>query len=589
MRAFVVRRALLRACCVLAVLTLAVGESSEVANIVDAEADALGLDGDGADDDGLGEAAEAQLGEADDPKDSKDTEGKEPGDGSDPPKGGTEEEEKKDDGNDEEEAGEDRKKPNIDNLIGSIATFEKPGPLVPTSPGEYERIPNFEYQGNPANVKNQEECQKECNQQKECRSYSWNEDRGECQWSTGSLRYGHFWNFYSKEYDMNAFGQMIATKEYFRFKGLFAIDEDQNMKTIEDKSLSDCKDICNDDPKCESFSFHEGDNACLMGVSKVEYLKGWNYFERNRPPREPGGEWRPYHQRLDSYHRTLRNREKASLGIFAERDKKIRMKKVDKEKKVKKMTRLNNERKKRLDVEMKQKEFSNEQQRKKNVLSLKQAKVDLAAAAERGKFDEAFHKQAEINRELMHKKNMESSVKGSMVERIHEKDHKDNKRLDKRLADIKDRGMKEMAAKQRETESKERLSKSEHRGRAVDMKKSAFQLVSEERKYKSFSGYSRTKKATTKAMDNLLHSKWVAEDKRDKYVGQEKEVKRQIGVEKQTHEVHRKLAKEKEQKGPPPSTANMFSVSSEEKATLPTAPNPRPDGGPTPMTTPGGR
>jgi len=579
-----VRRALLRACCVLAVLTLAVGESSETANIVDAEADALGVDGGDDDDDGLGEAAQFGLGEG---KDDKDSEGKEPGDGSDPLKGGTEEEEKKDDGKDEAAAGEERKKPDLDDLMSNIATIEKPGPLVPSTPGEYDRIPNMEYQGNPVEVKNQLECQKKCNEQTECRSYSWNEDKVQCQWSTGSLRYGHFWNFYSKEYDMNAFGQMVATKEFLRFKALFAIDEDQNMKTIEDKSLADCKDICNDDPKCESFSYHEGDNACLMGTSKVEYLKGWNYYERNRPPREPGGEWRPYHQRLDSYHRTLRNREKSSLGIFAERDKKIRMKKVDKEKKVKKMTRLNNERKKRLDVEMKQKEFSNEQQRKKDVLAVKQSKVDLAAAAERGKFDEAFHKQAAINRELMQKKNMESSVKGSMVERIHEKDAKDNKRLDKRLADIKDRGMKELASKQRETESKERLAKAEKRGRAVDMKKSAFELVGEERKYKSYSGYSRTKKATTKALDNLLHKKWIAEDKRDKYVGQEKEVKRQIGVEKQTHEVHRKLGKEKDQKGPPPSTANMFSMPGEE-TTLPTAPQPM-ETPQAPKKTPGGR
>merc|ERR1712100_947839 len=98
---------------------------------------------------------------------------------------------------------------------------------------------------------------------------------------------------------------------------------------------------------------------------------------------------------------------------------------------------------------MKQKEFAGEQQRKKAVLTAKQKKVDLEAAQERGKFDEAFHKQSEINKELLKKKNMESSVKGSMVARIHEKDRKDNKKLEKKLADLKDRSMKELAQSKR--------------------------------------------------------------------------------------------------------------------------------------------
>lgn len=206
-------------------------------------------------------------------------------------------------------------------------------------------------------------------------------------------------------------------------------------------------------------------------------------------------------------------------------------------------------------------------------MAAKQQKVDLEAASQRGKFDEAFHKQAEINKELVHKRRMESSVKDSMVARIHAKDREANKKLDKRLADIKDRGTKELAQKTRETESKERLQKAESRGRAVDMKKAAFQLVGEERKYKSYSGYTRTKKKTAQKMENLLHKKWVAEDRMSKFTGQEKEVKRQIGVEKQTHEVHRKLNKEKEQKGPPPSTAQLYSLPGE-AVTLPAPPPP---------------
>jgi len=550
---------------VLALFAVVVGESTEFYG-GDGQ-DALGLYDD---EQGLGEGKEG----GDFPQKPKvaDKEGQEPGDGSDPPQAGGDDETKGDDMTADAEGVPEPEPPSMDNLYGKIATQKPPGPLVPKAEGEYEKIPHFKYEGTPENVKNQEECQKKCDEQKECRSYSWNDGKKSCTWSTGSLRYGHFWNFFSKEYDINAFGQMVPTKEYFRFKGLFAIDEDQNMKTIEDKSLEDCKEICNQDDKCESFSFHEGDNACLMGISKVEYMKGWNYYERNRPPKALGGKWRPYPQRLDSYHKALREREKKSLGIFAERDQKIRVKTSRKERKTKKVSKATERRKKRLDQEMKQKEFAGEQQRKKAVLAAKQKKVDLEAAQERGKFDEAFHKQAEINKELIKKKNMEQSVKGSMVARIHEKDRKENKKLEKKLADIKDRSMKELAQKQKETESKERLQKNTRKARAVDMKNEAFKLVKEERKYKAYEGFRGTKKAATNYAEKLLHKKWVAEDKEQKYTGMEKEVKRQIKVEKMSHEVHRKLIKEKEEKGPPP-TGSGQSIP-KEKTVLPPPPPP---------------
>jgi hypothetical protein len=527
-------------------LLFVVGESAEP-SMIDAEGD-MDLnnhDMGGSYDDSQG------LGESEEPRETADTEGKEPGDGSDPPKGGADEEVRDDDS----EAPKDHHMPDMSTLLGKIATGNAPGPLVPTQKGEFVKIPHFEYQGTPENVKNQEECQKKCTEQEECRSYSWNEGDQKCSWSTGSLRYGHMWSFFSKEFDLNAFGRMEPTKEYFRFKGLFAIDEDQNMKTIEEKNIEECKEICNEDPKCLSFSFHEGDNACLMGVSKVDYKKGWNYFERNRPPRDVGGEWRPYPPRLDSYHAALREREKKSLGILAEKDKKIRVRKEAKEAKVKQVSKATERRTKRLDAEMKQKQFAAEQGRKKKVMAAKRKKIDLAAAVERGKFDEAFHKQAEINKELLHKKTMESAVKDSMVHRIHERDQKDTKKVMKKISDMRERSKKELDEKKKETESKERLVKNNRRARAVGMKKEAFGLIAEERKYKSFSGFTETKKKDAKFHEKLLHKKWVAEDKETKYVAQEKEVKRQISLEKQTHEVNRKLIKEKEEKGTPPGGA----------------------------------
>merc|ERR1719454_1108350 len=131
--------------------------------------------------------------------------------------------------------------------------------------------------------------------------------------------------------------------------------------------------------------------------------------------------------------------------------------------------------------------------------------------------------------------------------------------------------MKELAQKTKETESKQRLAKSQRRSRAVDMKGEAFRLVQEERKYKAFEGYKAASGATAKLHETLLKKKWVAEDKKTKSYGNEKETKRQIDVEMMGHEVQRKLVLEKEEKGPPPKSAESVP---EEKTKLPPPPPP---------------
>lgn len=436
----------------------------------------------------------------------------------------------------------------IGKVIAKISTISQPGPLVPQSESEYAKIPHFQFKGTPEVVKQRQECQKKCGQHSGCRSYSWNEKKKGCFWSTGSIRYGSFWNFYSKEFEYDAFGQWEPTKEFLRFKGMFAIDDDANMKTVEDRSTEDCEEMCNLDAKCMSFSYHEGSHACLFGQQKVTYARGWNYYERNKSPDEVGGEYTFYPQKIDSYHKALRDREKSSLGIFAERDQKIRKKKLSKEKLVKKENKTTIERKKRLDQEMKNKEFANEQQRKQERLTKKQHKLDLAAALSRGKFDEAFHKQGAINKELLKKKGMEGAVKGSTVARLHEKDRKEQRKLDMKLAKLKDRSMKRMAAEMKETGSKAQLRKTEKQARAVDMKKQAFELINKERAIKGGDTYRVTKVNDIKSIKKLKAKTFVAEDDFDRASEKEKDIKRAITGEKKMHEVHRKLILEKKEK-----------------------------------------
>jgi len=433
-------------------------------------------------------------------------------------------------------------------LIAKAETIEPPGPLIPQSENEYVKVPHFKFMGTPEMVKDRLECKKKCDGQDECRSYSWKETSRSCFWSTGSIRYGSFWNFYSKEYEYNAFGQFEPTKEFIRFKGMYAIDVDEDMTTKENKSVEDCKQICNEDQKCQSFSYHESAHACLMGISRVSFAQGWDYYERNRKPKEIGGPYRLFPQRLDSYHRELRKREKTSLGIFAESDAKIRIKNQKKLKHVEIANKDTIARKKRLDEEMKQKEFANEQKRKKEGVTKIQEKTDLEEAKSRGKFDEAFHKQSAINDELLQKKGTENAVKSSTIQRIHEKDRKNQRKLEIKIANLKDASAKRLAAKVKETESKSTLAKSEKLANAVSMKKEAFALVNSERSIKSGMGYDAKKKDDLHSMKTLKRNTYLAQDDYEQANMKEKDVKFAIHGEKAMHEVKRKLIIEKQEK-----------------------------------------
>jgi len=526
------RMMVVRGLALCAILLFVVSESAEPASM---EADALDEDRFG-----LGEAMGGPEKKSDQAKDT----------GIPKPKKQTVAEKKKEqlEAQMEEKPKLAKEPPSMAKVIAKIATFSKPGPLVPQSDNEYAKIPHFQFKGTPEIVKTRRDCQKKCGEHGSCRSYSWNKAKRQCYWSTGSVRYGSFWNFYSKEFVYNAFGQWEPTKEFLRFKGMFAIDDDVNMKTVEDRSTEDCKEMCNLDTKCMSFSYHEGSHACLFGQQRVQYKRGWDYYERNKAPKEIGGQYTFYPQKIDSYHAELRKREKASLGIFAERDGKIRKKKLKKEKLLKVQNKETIARKKRLDKEMKQKEFANEQQRKQEVLTKKQHKIDLAAALSRGKFDEAFHKQGAINKELLKKKGMEGAVKGSTIARIHEKDRKERRKLDIRLAKLKDRSMKRLAAQMKETGSKSELRKSEKQMAAIDMKKQAFELVNKEREIKGGNKFQTTKKKNLVSMKTLKGRTYVAEDDFQKADEKEKNLKRAITGEKKMHEVHRKLNLEKKEK-----------------------------------------
>merc|ERR1711907_143735 len=132
---------------------------------------------------------------------------------------------------------------------------------------------------------------------------------------------------------------------------------------------------------------------------------------------------------------------------------------------------------KRLDQEMKVKIYAREQRAKVVKARKKEQQEDMEAATEKGKFDEAFHKQTLKNKELLHKRKMELKTKNGVKEQKKKYDANEQKRFDARMAKLKARGMKEIGMKNDVVRGKERKIKEKRIRRAVDMKNEAFKLV----------------------------------------------------------------------------------------------------------------
>lgn len=439
----------------------------------------------------------------------------------------------------------------VSKIMGKLKTEKKPGPLKVRNSKAFSKIPNFVVAGTAKTVKDVEGCMIACEEQKECRSLSYHKRNKKCFWSTGSVRYNHKWTFFSKEYDLNAFGKMMPTSEFHKFPGIFAIDEDQNMKTKTGKSLNECKDLCNEDIKCMAFSFNEHDHACLMGVQKVEYKEGWMYYERNKEPTRKNGKWMPYPLRMDAYHKEQHKEELKTLKLFAERDKKVRIKKEKKQEIMQKKMKYMEKKRKRLDQEMKVKLFAREQRKKKWDAIKAQRKVDNEAAAEKGAFDEAFHKQKIKNTELLHKRKMEVATKAGVKEKQKKWAAGTEKRFEAHMVRMKARGMKKIVMDNDVIRAKEKKVKEKKHADAVRMKTDAFQLVQQERTYKSRIKNDGRRTKLKKKQNKANSKRWKAIDQRNKANAGEIETKRKIKVEKDERRTKIKLAKEKISKKPP--------------------------------------
>jgi len=183
------------------------------------------------------------------------------------------------------------------------------------APDAYYKIPNFEFEhlATVETVVDRMECQRKCNQNKKCRSYSFSEPTKEekeeskeatpveddvekaeklkvavknppapkaiCKLTPESLHYRLGWSFFTKAKDVDWQGQPhLTTENFHEFPGLEY--QEPGWKVHNDVTVDKCKADCAKDPKCGAFSYNSKGMLCRHAGRGINYNKHFAYYEK---------------------------------------------------------------------------------------------------------------------------------------------------------------------------------------------------------------------------------------------------------------------------------------------------------------------
>merc|ERR1712054_700799 len=151
----------------------------------------------------------------------------------------------------------------------------------------------------------QADCQKHCDDDVNCASYSWNQEHKDCFTARSAVSYNPNFNYYSrlskKARDEGAASWGSVLGNYAVFNGMI-FPRRARFKERNGVSLESCMQMCNDDPPritsskeklyqfnpdqqnynredgCSAFSYSAKSQLCLLNGDPASYAPGYNYY-----------------------------------------------------------------------------------------------------------------------------------------------------------------------------------------------------------------------------------------------------------------------------------------------------------------------
>merc|ERR1712159_587766 len=143
----------------------------------------------------------------------------------------------------------------------------------------YHAFNGFLVEGSKSVVrKGKPQCEELCNRNVECRSYSFRQRDNTCVISKKSLRYNPSWEFYARGLKPDHTGKLIDSNRFHGFPGMFA----DGFETKHDVDKEECRETCEANPRCRSYSFRKHTKSCILSNSGVQYNPEYVYYENEQ-------------------------------------------------------------------------------------------------------------------------------------------------------------------------------------------------------------------------------------------------------------------------------------------------------------------
>ena len=142
----------------------------------------------------------------------------------------------------------------------------------------YSKIPYFKGFAGSKEIKGlgeYEECQKICDEQSLCKSFSWNQKTKLCFWSIAQLDYDPHYILGVKAASLTEADPHAKWRE---FPGIKFVNAQSS--TLDGTNERACQNKCDSTPSCKSYSFRKDTGFCAYSDTGLAYDDDFNYYEK---------------------------------------------------------------------------------------------------------------------------------------------------------------------------------------------------------------------------------------------------------------------------------------------------------------------
>jgi hypothetical protein len=397
----------------------------------------------------------------------------------------------------------------------------------PSGGFSYLMIRGFQVDGDKSTTKGKSECEKKCSINEACLAYCFKASDNTCVVSEKALSYNPSWEFFARGLKIDGAGNLVDSHVFHGFPGLFA----DGFETKEPVDLEICREGCEANPQCKSFSFRKSTKTCKFAESGVKYDPEFEYYENEQRVSE-----HPQEDALTSKQRKLIQAGEAQMAL---QDRKVRLRKVAREQAAKQVIKKQQALVAEQAAEADAKTKAREEQKSEAKRRQKQLTKNLAAAEVRGEYAETVHKSHQNVQQAAIKVNKEKEAKAQLTKQKSEQASETNEKTNAQQAAERSQKKQISLNQYLDRQTFERANYLRLRATAFEVKAKATELAAEQRSFMGPMDPAQEERERTE--EELLHTKQTMEAQLKQAKETFAAISKRVEAEKKIGEKNREL------------------------------------------------